>query len=1189
MPRPRSAADDRYNMARRTTYAPTPDGQPRAIDSMGGRESNPSGGFSSVTVAAAPASAKSVNHFSLQRVIANQCLGTRVYDVDTASADHAYLHPLVLNVLEGVLYPDATLRSSASIAESVKQIFVEIAADPEAAMKVEQFFLPQLELDDTLNQPTPTDSEEFQTVPDANDGTINFVVVPAYVNPPGVSRVYKAKMHYGVKLSAWIRGILYVSGGPYDFEIKPCKRKKDECNTANPKHKAGQVVLKVTIGRKRAATIQGLDGIPLTTDGDLCALVIDKKHEAKLFDHKEYVKHLTPKRGNRVTTPQTAGKRPVREDDDEDLDEASRSTSGVFKLMNEWVLGEFEVGFKKTMGRGDDADVEHLQMTNFGIVAFPSITRVKPVFKTDDDAVCLLNLVVRAKCSIAKDPYAPAYLKLCDNKMLASIKRREITRLVDYVDIEVQVNKSKCKSQSTTSREFDNYWTTLNVMANEREFRDMLNFLIDHFEPVNIDALDRWGRQPDGVWVWANCMYIPGDKHFTELNNCYICPQAFPNMSPSEFPQMTYCPFPWVRYQVLCDLYSGGFDYTFDKNATAARLALAGIVCGWHAHELWAGDGVWSGAAIVYLWSTRHNSGKSTFTSLVQALTGKRQNALSGSSSTFISWLEQSMRDAGLTMVIDDVVTEKSECLVKLVRMHYDKSMHTAHGKENRSIDAPFVLTANDEYHTTDTAHQSRLLTIEFAHEVKQPKSNEFAMLWDVLVKGNKASMFFPDLMKLGVRPDGKLDKYGMQDCANFLTQTVARMRKSRDRCAVVWGQVLYMQLQLTWALQYHEKLDETLEFAVRAFRNHVNERTRMFTLSEKFSIAYLKADAKQVAVCDRNTKPMQCLHLHNRRELTIGGTDYIALRCSSIIETLKNMGCAEDLDYKRLLKEVEIENKVHFYDLKKHPWPIADVRMPMGAESANGGYIHVPRLEDELLAEMCVSEKAFLLPVDQLAELKAYLDGEAVDDINLYEVKIISEYDAKTIKFYDAVKTGEWKGFDALRNTHFAYYNGMKNELYTDQMPRYVDDAPFDDFNHEIKDELEYDNYYFNCPWFRNEPEDQQVPVEFGSVSQWDLSEPTDIPLTDLFDDNTPVPEDMDLNSPKRVGSELDLNSPERVDREDVSELDLTSPERLDAEDLSELYKSPAPVDEYSRSQSPIMKVSRLRPFSHANAAFYT
>ena len=62
-------------------------------------------------------------------------------------------------------------------------------------------------------------------------------------------------------------------------------------------------------------------------------------------------------------------------------------------------------------------------------------------------------------------------------------------------------------------------------------------------------------------------------------------------------------------------------------------------------------------------------------------------------------------------------------------------------------IDAPrraaFVLTANNEYHTTDTALQSRLLTIEFAHEVKQPASNEFNMLWDVMVKCGKASMLF--------------------------------------------------------------------------------------------------------------------------------------------------------------------------------------------------------------------------------------------------------------------------------------------------------------------------------------------------------------------------------------------------------------------------------------------------------------
>ena len=72
-----------------------------------------------------------------------------------------------------------------------------------------------------------------------------------------------------------------------------------------------------------------------------------------------------------------------------------------------------------------------------------------------------------------------------------------------------------------------------------------------------------------------------------------------------------------MRYQVLCDLYRGGFDYAFDDNATAARLAFAGILCGWHAHELWALDGVWSGAAIVYLWSRCHNSGNSTFTSLV--------------------------------------------------------------------------------------------------------------------------------------------------------------------------------------------------------------------------------------------------------------------------------------------------------------------------------------------------------------------------------------------------------------------------------------------------------------------------------------------------------------------------------------------------------------------------------------------
>ena len=157
MPQRSSPSYSQYNSNRRTTYSATPDGQLRAIDTMTGRESSPTGGVPCVTVAAPPAGAKSVNHFSIERVAGYQCLGTRVYDVDPTDIDHAYLHTPVVDVLRGVIHPDAMLRSSASIVEPVKQMFIEIAADPEASVKVTQFFFrSSSSIRPTINQSPPT-------------------------------------------------------------------------------------------------------------------------------------------------------------------------------------------------------------------------------------------------------------------------------------------------------------------------------------------------------------------------------------------------------------------------------------------------------------------------------------------------------------------------------------------------------------------------------------------------------------------------------------------------------------------------------------------------------------------------------------------------------------------------------------------------------------------------------------------------------------------------------------------------------------------------------------------------------------------------------------------------------------------------------------------------------------------------
>jgi len=360
-----------------------------------------------------------------------------------------------------------------------------------------------------------------------------------------------------------------------------------------------------------------------------------------------------------------------------------------------------------------------------------------------------------------------------------------------FLDVEVLFQMPKLRNVTDIASLFSGFYPKLLICdLNLSHFHNLLNALK---APEPDLAITRFGRQPNGFFVGGNVCFKDGEYASHDTAGVAIMPQFFSDQDaaihPSQYPRYVIIGYKQVRYSIAVQLYSSLMPAFFLNNVIPARAALALGVMGLHASKFWAGEsGLGHGMPLGWLVSSCPGTGKTESALLVNSMEGYHHVPVWGGDPTKPALFDKLALQGDLTAVVDDVLIDPanptSKPLATSTRTVFDGSTRAVSGK-SRTPHSTAMFTSNGVLNEKDAAYQSRMLTIHFdeldASLVDEVNSGEIYANW--LHARQLISACALDLETILF--NGKLDKFAMQDSAQFVHALVGRKRdRNMNMCA---------------------------------------------------------------------------------------------------------------------------------------------------------------------------------------------------------------------------------------------------------------------------------------------------------------------------------------------------------------------------------------------------------------------
>lgn len=260
------------------------------------------------------------------------------------------------------------------------------------------------------------------------------------------------------------------------------------------------------------------------------------------------------------------------------------------------------------------------------------------------------------------------------------------------LQVEVVLTLASLKNQSDVNAAFMD--THVKLQCTSLTPEQLRCWVAELEQPLPSSVIVRWGMQPDGWWVLSNVAFKDGMMDTVDASGHVVVPKHFQKnpilpMLTTDFPKINIIPFAHIRYVIGFCMWNRLYPQFFQNNEWPAKAVFALTVLGLHADKCWAGQsGVGHGAAVGWIWSREHGTGKTEAMLTCYDLQGYTQRGIYSGDTSQPLLQEACFIDANLTKFIDDVVpVEKapgemsSRKTAQQVRCIYDRASRAVSGK----------------------------------------------------------------------------------------------------------------------------------------------------------------------------------------------------------------------------------------------------------------------------------------------------------------------------------------------------------------------------------------------------------------------------------------------------------------------------------------------------------------------------
>ena len=672
---------------------------------------------------------------------------------------------------------------------------------------------------------------------------------------------------------------------------------------------------------------------------------------------------------------------------------------------------------------------------------------------------------------------------------------------------------------------------------------------LDQPPPVNV--IVRWGKQPDGWFVMANCAFKGGQITSVEDSGHAVAPSFFnknPNcpMPTSNFPRLVICPFPHVRYMLGCRMWNKLMPSFFLNNEVAAKFVFALGILGLHADDCWKGEtGVSHGMPIGWAFSREQGSGKTEASLLIHSTLGLGGRPLWGGDATKSVTFEALNMESGLMKFVDDWVPsadhKDSKAMAQQVRAFYDCVARAVTGK----LRVPYSGICYSSNCTTgedDKAMQSRMITIPFAGlNVPEDHVDDPCLASEYMDARKMMSSLLPDLELLGMW-NGKIDHEAIKDWAAFLQAAIG---KKRDRNLNEWAKVGFIMSLLNYVFgASHAQQEAMFDWMIITVTRATHELVNHAGVLDQFVIAILQI-REDMGVNLLGPNPEKVIFWHNLRTTEVptlhtGNLHYWAVRVGQlchVIKALTGKRFKENAVMHAVNESAHAKvDRADFYDISCNAWPIKKSIVPDSGDAL--GFSDVPLAEEELLASTVSRQRCVFIAKSFIDSIRASQQNGARIDTDYKQIIIGSAKGGELpYNFYQSVLAmGGWFGYRSLSQGTFRTFCGSTNQMLCSHTVPSIE--------REVADQGFIDVHTCMLPstmakWFSCVPPTAaslhaypaayaKMPFEFRDEDGDE--EPDRDPMGE-----TPLPSPPSFSQKKRTGGVVDLSSDEESDEEPV------------------------------------------------------
>ena len=570
-------------------------------------------------------------------------------------------------------------------------------------------------------------------------------------------------------------------------------------------------------------------------------------------------------------------------------------------------------------------------------------------------------------------------------------------------------------------------------------------------------VISYYGRQRDGVTVMSNCAFKEGLVYTHEESQTCVMTSLFQKgkgmlLPITCHPSMCLVQESHVRFVILLQFWNEMLPRHFTNNTIPAKAAICTAIMHLQCDKFWNDEGPAPGLPAAWMHSTEGSTGKSRCLQMINALLGFVDNSalMQGSTVTRASLFGRLSKQSCMSLTIDEFTTmshrdhETSTKIKDATHLCFDGNERVVMATQNSlgSVKprTSYIATSNVIPNQDDTPFMQRVLFIPFkAREAfgVGVDVGEINQEWSKMVQLFSCLLVDVDAFLV----DGKLDNDALNDCTAF---TNAIVDSNVQRHANMWGYLLYYML-LMWRVSYTSldefklaELDETFEFVCTQVGAAHHDAEKTSSTIDMFLRAIHKIRTETAT--NPLTTENSCFHHHNFRTTLKPGYEQLTnnqwytIKIEAAKSVIQNLTGAK-FAVKDIVAAVKDragqgflhDNNGYFYDIMKHPFPIKTTHF----DDERGVSCDVALPEDQLQSATLTRARCIWVRKDVYDRI---VSDDMMSTADFKGVEITTRN--HTFNFYKAVQTDAWKGWEALRNSHFNVFCGLKNALLIPSKP---------------------------------------------------------------------------------------------------------------------------------------------------------